>query len=165
MTTIFLPMLIHFGMTITILIMLVLRRAGELRAEPNLLEKIDLDSSHYSDEAKKLSNNFQNQFQLPVFFHVGGILALLFSVTGWAAGALAWGFVISRIAHTVVHTTFNNVRVRFAFFVIGILCLIGLWVTIAMGAEESIWFRAAGWTIVETPTPAPDSPPSPEIMP
>ena len=151
MTTILLPMLIHFGMTVTILILLALRRAGELRAEPSLFDKIDLDSSHYSDAAKKLSNNFQNQFQLPVFFHVGGSLALLFSVTGWVAGALAWGFVVSRIAHTIVHTTFNNVRVRFALFAIGLLCLIGFWITVAMGAEESVWFRAAGWTILETP--------------
>ncbi|MEM9421221.1 MAG: MAPEG family protein [Pseudomonadota bacterium] len=151
MISIFLPMLIHVGLSLTVLVLLALRRTGEIRAEPSLMDKIALDSSHYSDDVKKLSNNFQNQFQLPVFFHIAGILALLFSVTGPIAGGFAWAFVLSRIAHTVVHTTSNKVQVRFIFFFLGLLSLVGLWIAVALGADESVWFRAAEWTVVETP--------------
>ena len=39
---------------------------------------------------------------------------------------VAWGFVITRILHSVVHTTYNNVMHRFGIFMIGVGFLIAM---------------------------------------
>lgn len=148
-------MLIQMGLTFVLLVAMGLRRAGELRADPSLWGRIGLDTSHYSEGIQKLANNFQNQFQVPVLFYVACIMALLFSVTGPVMGALAWGFVITRVGHTIVHTTSNIVRIRAALYFLGVLLLVAMWVLIALGAEQSVWFRAQDLVILEGSQGAP----------
>jgi hypothetical protein len=45
---------------------------------------------------------------------------------------LAWVFVALRVAHSLIHCTYNRVMHRFMVFVLGMLCLLAMWVLFAM---------------------------------
>lgn len=45
---------------------------------------------------------------------------------------LAWVFVALRVAHSLIHCTYNRVMHRFMVFGLGMLCLLAMWVLFAM---------------------------------
>jgi len=74
--------------------------------------------------ARQAADNYNHLFELPTLFY-----ALIFYV--WAIGHVdaihigcAWAFVASRVIHTLVQCTFNNVTVRFSVFIFGWLAII-----------------------------------------
>lgn len=77
---------------------------------------------HLSDAEARASDNFSNQFELPVLFYV---LCLALYVTGRVDMfylAFAWAFVVLRVAHSAVHVLYNRVLHRFlAYFAGGIV--------------------------------------------
>ena len=84
--------------------------------------------------ASKLENvqaadNFRNLFEVPVFFYALVAVALAVSHTpGWLVAG-AWLFVVSRVAHSYIHCTYNKVTHRFPVFFLGFAVVVGLWVT------------------------------------
>ena len=72
------------------------------------------------------SHNYNHLMEQPTVFYA---VALTLAIAGAGAGlnaALAWGYVVLRIAHSLVQATFNKVSVRFALFLLSTLCLIAL---------------------------------------
>src|SRR5215469_10985869 len=68
------------------------------------------------------ADNFRNLFELPVlFFAVCPVLYITNGVTPLQL-TLAWAFVLLRIAHSLIHTTYNRVMHRFRVFVLSMLC-------------------------------------------
>ena len=47
---------------------------------------------------------------------------------------LAWVYVGLRIGHSLVHLTFNKVPVRFLFYILSNVVLLGLWVAVGFVA-------------------------------
>lgn len=79
------------------------------------------------DYVHKVVNNLNNQFQLPLVFIAACVLAIS---TGHSSDNLvnnAWGFVISRFVHTLVHVTINHVLVRSLAFGVGVYFLVCMW--------------------------------------
>lgn len=76
-------------------------------------------TEHLPEEANYPANNFKNLFELPVLFYV---LCLYLYVTN-SVDALyvyaAWAFFAFRVAHSVVHCTYNRVIHRFALYCLG----------------------------------------------
>ncbi len=67
----------------------------------------------------QVNNNIRNQFELPVLFYVMAvILWALDSVHGLAVAAASL-FVLSRIAHALVHLSTNYVPNRRRYFTVG----------------------------------------------
>ena len=91
------------------------------------IEDIALSSSAWPLKAQQISNNFNNQFQLPVLFYFAALLALVSNEASWIDVVLAFVFVATRYAHAIIHCTTNAVRQRFAAFVAGFLVLVLLW--------------------------------------
>ncbi|RUT28556.1 MAPEG family protein [Arsenicitalea aurantiaca] len=91
--------------------------------------KIALDKGAWPENAQKLSNAFDNQFQLPVLFYVAVMIALHLGA-GALEAVLAWAFVGSRIVHAFIHTTTNQVFQRFWAFIAGMAILFCLWVVL-----------------------------------
>lgn len=97
-------------------------RAGKVR-----LKDIALNSSAWPDEVRKLSNNYDNQFQLPVLFFALLPLMILLVKVDWFTVALAWVFIASRIVHSLIHTGDNVVVRRFQAFLLGFVTLGAMW--------------------------------------
>ena len=87
---------------------------------------IALSREPWPEREKRVSNAFDNQFQLPVLFFVACGLALYLGPI-WIEVVLAWLFVLTRVAHAVVFATANNVVQRFSAYTIGLGLLMLLW--------------------------------------
>jgi len=92
---------------------------GEVR-----IRDIALDRGGWPERERKVSNAFDNQFQLPVLFYVACLLALSFGPT-LPELLLAFAFVATRCVHAFIHVTSNDVGRRFTAYAAGfaVLCL------------------------------------------
>ncbi len=79
------------------------------------------------DYLARVEQHYQNLFELPVLFYV---LQLALYASGSVTAVqlvLAWGFVATRLLHTVIHTTVNRLRWRMLVFSAGALLLMVSW--------------------------------------
>jgi len=90
---------------------------------------IALDRDAWPDRERQVSNAVDNQFQLPVLFFVGAVVALNIGPI-WVETVLAMLFVASRFVHAAVHVTSNNVVQRFWVYVAGFAALTAFWVVL-----------------------------------
>ena len=116
--------------------MLLLMRLGAIRVPLVMRGKVDMEAIALSREPwpegeKRVSNAFDNQFQLPVLFYLCGGLSLLFGA-GVLEAVLGWAFVLSRIVHAAIFAITNNVRHRFAAYTMGYAVLIAFWLDLAV---------------------------------
>jgi hypothetical protein len=95
---------------------------GEVR-----MDDIALDRSGWPERVQKVSNAFDNQFQLPVLFYVACLVAISFGTT-LIEVLLAFAFVVTRYVHALIHITTNNVPRRFAAYTAGLVLLCLFWV-------------------------------------
>ena len=83
----------------------------------------------------RISANLSNQFEWPLFFHVGCVaLLLLQPVPSLPALTLAWIFVAGRVLHSAVQILTTNIRLRGLVFTVNFLAVLGLWGVIVLDA-------------------------------
>lgn len=73
------------------------------------------------------ARNYSNLFEVPVFFYAAGAIALGLHVVTPGMTLLSWLFVASRIAHSWIHLTHNNVIQRLQAFILGNVCVLLIW--------------------------------------
>lgn len=78
------------------------------------------------------ANHFSNLFELPLLFYVTCLLVMSVNLQGNLLLGLAWAFVVTRIIHTLIHLTYNNVVHRMWAFLAGALCVLAMWITVAI---------------------------------
>jgi hypothetical protein len=145
MWSIFIPVVILVGLTLSLPIFLGAARAKDTKADPDLFSRAALDSTQFGELSRKREANLRNLLELPVLFYVAAVFAVLFGATSFWTGLLAWVFVLSRIAHTVIHTTINVVMIRFAAYAVGLVALLLLWITLIFEAGDSLVFDIDEW--------------------
>lgn len=94
------------------------------------LGAVALSRSAWPEKEQKVANAFDNQFQLPVLFFAGAVIALNFGPI-WIESILALLFVASRFVHAIIHVTTNNVVRRFWAYSIGFALLAAFWLILA----------------------------------
>ena len=119
-------------LTMIILVLMGLERVPRVMSGEIPLKDIAVDRDAYPLKARLLSNNFDNQFQLPMLFYIAVLLALWSGGTNWLEVACAWAFVALRYAHTAIHVTTNNVERRFAVYTTGLAVLAVLWLLLLL---------------------------------
>lgn len=112
-----LGLLVYLG---TVRVPMVMR--GDVR-----MRDIAVDRGGWPEREHKVSNAFDNQFQLPILFYVACLLALVFGAT-LIEVVLAFAFVVTRYLHAFIHVTTNHVIRRFSAFTAGLVLLCLLWV-------------------------------------
>jgi hypothetical protein len=124
-----LPLLIQVALTFLVLLRMYQTRIGEMknkRIDPQTMatraagRKVLINSAASAD-------NFANQFEMPVLFYTGILLALILMWQDPVIVACAWMFVILRALHSVVHTTYNRVMHRFYLYILSCMALLGMW--------------------------------------
>jgi hypothetical protein len=126
-----LPLLAQVFWTLVVLCGLAVTRFRALRHRRADLAHLSISREGWPDDARKMSNNFDNQFQIPVLFYIVCILATFMETAGPGVTALAWFFVAMRVAHTAVHVTSNYVPLRFAFYLGSVTALVVMFVMTA----------------------------------
>ena len=122
-----LPAFIHVGWVYLIAVRMGGAKQRALRQGRVKLSEVALDNSRWPDEVRKINNNYNNQFELPVLFYAILPLLVVLAKADWLQVALAWGFVASRILHSQIHTGSNAIMRRGFAFVLGFVAVGLMW--------------------------------------
>jgi hypothetical protein len=74
-----------------------------------------------------LGRHFDNQFQLPLIFLLGGVLHFAVAYVDLVTVMIAWAFVLSRVVHSRVHLGSNNIRKRALSYAVGWFIALSFW--------------------------------------
>ncbi|HSI42185.1 MAG TPA: MAPEG family protein [Xanthobacteraceae bacterium] len=130
-SAILLPVFVQVALTFAVLVYLgrqrfVAVRGNALNGDPTI------DDSAWPAAVRQAGNNFRNQFEMPVLFYVLVVLALATRKADLVFVILSWVFVLSRLFHTVVHVTSNDIKLRFPAYAVGVAVLAVMWVMFAL---------------------------------
>jgi len=125
---ILLPLFVEVLLTFGVMFGMMYFRTSSLQRGETRLADIALREPNWPTRATQFAYAFSNQFELPVLFYVLTILAIVTRHADLLFVALAWIFVVTRVLQAVVHVTNNNVRVRGAFYGIGAIVMVIMWV-------------------------------------
>lgn len=127
------PLIIQVALTFAIMVYLFVQRMAEFQRKRINPEKVPTRAAmrEQMTDSAPVADNFQNQFELPVLFYLGVVLALTLLLRDPVLAAFAWTFVTFRILHALVHVTYNNVMHRFYCFALSAIALLCLWLRLA----------------------------------
>ncbi len=134
---VFLPVIVQILLTIILLAYLAFARA---RASKQGLVDEDRRSLHddaWPDDVIQINNCVRNQFETPVLFYVLIVLLWLTEGVNALVHVFAWLYVISRLAHALVHVRSNYVPLRRGIFIAGGINLIALVVVLIFGVASA----------------------------
>jgi hypothetical protein len=83
-------------------------------------------------EVARVADNYNHLHEQPTVFYALALATQLAGAADGVAVALAWTYVVSRIAHSLVQATVNVIPVRFAIFAVGSFVLMALLVRTAL---------------------------------
>jgi len=122
-----LPLFAQVLLTFGVMLGMMYYRTASLQRGETRLERIALREPNWPTRPTQFAYAFSNQFELPVLFYVLAILSIITHQADWIYCVLAWIFVLFRVLQAFVHVTNNNVRLRGAFYGVGALVLLAMW--------------------------------------
>ena len=122
------------ALTFLVWFRLYFERLSEMKAKRVHPQKV----ANRADAAKLLSNtqaldHYANLFESPVLFYFTLAAIGVAKLDTQILLPLAWAFVALRLAHAIVHLTYNKVMHRFYAFFLSSICL---WVFVARAAWQ-----------------------------
>lgn len=126
------PLLVQVALTFVLLIWLARERIVALERKEVRPADIALREPNWPKRTTQIGNSFQSQLEVPLLFYLLVVLVLYTRMFDVVLLALAWAFVLARLAHAFIHTTHNDVRIRGPVFGVGMLILLVMWVWFAV---------------------------------
>lgn len=120
------PVFGHLALIFFLFVMVSIKRMQAVS-----LGKLNTDDLAYKNNEPEASrrwvNNLNNQFEIPTLFYA--LIALLYATgsVNWIYIALAFVFLLGRIAHTYVQVSGDNVGLRGKVFTINFLAVVCMW--------------------------------------
>jgi hypothetical protein len=122
-----LPLFVEVILTFALMLRMGALRSADHRSGAVKSADIALREPNWPRRTAQAAYSFSNQFELPVLFYVLTILVWVTRHAGYAFVLLAWVFVICRLLQAYVHVTSNNMRLRSAFYSVGAVALMVMW--------------------------------------
>jgi hypothetical protein len=122
------PLFVEVILTFVLLAWMGALRQGDYRSGAVRAQDIALRQPNWPTRTMQAAYSFSNQFELPVLFYVLTILEWVTRHAGYLFVILAWIFVVCRLLQAYVHVTSNNVRLRGAFYAVGAVVLMAMWI-------------------------------------
>jgi len=127
-TAILLPMLVLVGWTLSVLLLIPYQRFKAAGAGTVSERDFRLgESERVPPEVRIPNRNLMNLLELPVLFYAVSLTAYVTAHGDLWAVRLAWVYVALRVAHSLVHLTYNKVMHRLAFFALSNFVLVTIW--------------------------------------
>ncbi len=123
-----LPLFVEVVLTFGVMFGMMYLRTTALQRGETRVEDIALREPNWPVRANQFAYSFANQFELPVLFYVLTILEIITRQADLLFVVLAWIFVVMRMLQAFVHVTNNDVLVRGAFYGVGAIILVVMWV-------------------------------------
>ncbi|GHA70757.1 MAPEG family protein [Cognatilysobacter bugurensis] len=133
-TSIFQPAVAMVALTFAVSVRLLFTRVSAMKRErihPQSVATAAAMAARMPDS--RVADNFRNLFELPVLFYLATVVAAMAGLVTPTLLAIAWAFVALRIAHSVIHCTYNKVMHRFYAYIGGWAALVALWGVLAAG--------------------------------
>ena len=126
-----LPVFVQVALAFALLCWMARERTGSVARGETKIRDTALGQPAWPEQATKVSNCFNSQFQLPLLFYVVVLWAWVTRQADVIFVVLEWLFVLLRFGHAYVHTTSNHVPTRFKVFAIGMFVLLIMWIYFA----------------------------------
>lgn len=129
----FAPVFALVAWTFCILLMIAFRRlkAGfEGRVSPR--EYALGESPKVPAHISLPNRNYMNLLELPLLFYVAMLLAHVTASGSPLLVTLAWAYVGLRVAHSLIHVSYNHVLHRFVAFASSNVVLLVIWLLLAL---------------------------------
>ena len=125
------PVVVLLGWTLVMMVWMMATRLPAMRKSGIDLVKLRGTKAADADLAlppaiQWKAHNYNHLMEQPTLFYA---VALVLAMIGQGDGfnlILAWAYVAFRIVHSIVQAVWNKVSVRFLFFVLSSLALVGL---------------------------------------
>ena len=82
------------------------------------------------------NRNYMNLLELPQLFYAACIIAYIAAEPTTIVVQIAWAYVAARIAHSIIHVTYNNVAHRGLVFGISNFAMLALWVEVFLHLKK-----------------------------
>lgn len=125
---ILLPLFVEVALTLGLLLWLAVLRRDDFQSGAVNPSRIALREPNWPVRTQQVAYCFSNQFELPVLFYLLTILEIVTRHADFLFVVLAWIFVATRLGQAYVHTTSNLVLRRGAFYGVGAIVLIVMWI-------------------------------------
>ncbi|MDK8462337.1 MAPEG family protein [Marinobacter sp. SS13-12] len=135
---VFWPVLAQIFLTLTLFIMLGVRKAKAVKTGKVNRQQAALDNRVWPEDVVRVSNNIANQFEAPVLFYVLCLVIYSINAAGTVAIVLAWLFALSRYAHAYVHVGSNYVPLRLRLFLFGCVVLLAMFILVAWNLATGV---------------------------
>lgn len=126
-TQLVLPMVAYVLYMFALALFTFLSRVGAIKRGEISHKYFRAYSGPSPDRLVIIGRHYDNQFQLPLLFLSGGILHTVLNQVSTFTLVCAWGFILSRLAHSYVHLGNNHVLRRAMAFAFGWFCVAALW--------------------------------------
>ena len=121
------PVFVEVALTFGLLFWVGALRVEAVRSGAVRSRDIALREPNWPPRILQVANAYHSQLELPVLFYLLSMLVLFTGRATVTLLVLSWLFVISRLLHSLVHVTTNNVPRRFFMFLIGATILLLMW--------------------------------------
>ena len=124
------PVLVQVALTFFVMMRMYLQRVAEFQRKNIHPQKAAtrVKSRELLTDSAASADNFSNLFEMPVLFFVAMLLAITLLLQDPVLATMAWLYVGLRIAHSMVHITYNTVMHRFYLFALSAFTLFLIWV-------------------------------------
>jgi hypothetical protein len=127
-----LPLFLHIALISFVGIRSVRARISAVVGGETKIDAIALNSGAWPSDVRKLGNNFDNQFQVPMLWYGVCALLLVTQKADWIGVALSWAFLIARVWHSAIHIGTNYVPLRMRVFLGSFVCVFLMWAWFAL---------------------------------
>ena len=130
---IFLPMCALAAWTFAVLLWVPIARfRAAARGQVNAGDFRFGESARVPGAVSLPNRNFMNLLELPMLFYAVCVALYVTLSVDPVAVALAWLYFVLRVAHSLVHLTYNNVFHRLGFYAASAVVLALMWLRFAM---------------------------------
>lgn len=77
--------------------------------------------------AEAAARHYSNLFEVPLLFYITCVTAMVLDYPGRIMLILAWLYVATRLVHSLIHLSYNNVIHRLGAFSLSNLVLLAMW--------------------------------------
>jgi len=133
------PMLALMAATIVVTVWLgVARNVAVLTGRVSIKVFATFDEPGETKALMALRRNVANLYELPTIFYALCLTAFAVGASDGVTVALAWAFVASRVVHSAIHLTYNNVLHRFLAYAAGVTVVAVMLVRVAMAVAPPL---------------------------
>ncbi len=126
------PLLVQVALTFVLLFTMGYHRVSSISKGQIRVRDIALRQPNWLEVTTRIGNAYHNQLEMPLLFYLLVCLLLITKLDDNLFLILAWGYVVLRLIHAVIHVSTSRARLRFFVFAASSVVLLLMWLRFAV---------------------------------